>query len=90
MNKEIESTSNTLIELESKIKSLTPLSEDVGLLETYGRTENRLNKLKNQAEKMAEERKSGSEKLKDTYNIKNLYIKYKKFEEKFGKRPAKA
>ncbi len=87
MNKEIESTSNTLIELESKIKSLTPLSEDVGLLETYGRTENRPNKLKNQAKKMAEERKSGSEKLKDTYNIKNLYIKYKKFEEKFGKDP---
>lgn len=34
-------------------------------------------------------KQTGSEKLLDNYNFKNIYIRYKKFEEKFGKDPQK-
>lgn len=33
--------------------------------------------------------KTGSQKLADPYDIKNIYVRYKKFEEKFGKDPQK-
>lgn len=83
MNKEIDSTSKLLEELKSKMHS----SHDKESIKAYNKAKIKFDELKNQAAKITEERKSGSEKLKDTYNIKNIYIKYKKFEEKFGKDP---
>lgn len=84
MNKEIESASKKSIELKNMLAS-SP--DNKSCADEYHRVTMKLKELERQAKKIAEERKSGSEKLNDVYNIKNLYIKYKKFEEKFGKDP---
>lgn len=84
MNKEIESASKKSIELKNMLAS-SP--DNKSCADEYHRVTMKLKELERQAKKIAEERKSGSEKLNDVYNIKNLYIKYKKYEEKFGKDP---
>ncbi len=41
------------------------------------------------AEYNSKKKQTGSERLLDDYNFKNIYIRYKKFEEKFGNNPQK-
>ncbi len=86
MNKEINSTSSVFEELKNKINSSNTI-QDSSIFQKYYEVGKKLDKLKAEAKKIENDKKSGSEKLNDKYNIKNIYIRYKKFEEKFGKDP---
>ncbi len=77
--------------LEEQIKVLQnkEMSSGTVIQKDITKVRDELNILKRNAEKLKRDKKIGSEKLADRYNIKNIYIRYKKFEDKFGSDPQK-